>query len=334
VVALACVLAAACEPSSEGAAETAVTPEVEAARAELGRLLFYDPILSSDGEVACATCHSEHWGMGDGLPLAIGVGAGPLVGPGRVGGVVGRRNAPTLWNVAARRELFWDGRAPSLEEQALLPFENERELALPVEDALAAIADVPEYVELFGAAFEDAPIGEHTLAAALAAFQRTLVSDHAPYDAYLAGDDGALTATMREGLQLLSELECDSCHAPPLFQSDRYAARLAIAEDDLGRFEVTGEPADRGAFRVPPLRNARDTGPYFHDGSVATLREAVAIEVDNQAAAGHRELTAAELDALTELIGKGLRDLSHNPDRPERVPSGLPIPRDGFRIPR
>jgi cytochrome c peroxidase len=313
-----------------------VTPEVEAARAELGRLLFYDPILSGDGEVACATCHSEHWGMGDGLPLAIGVGAGLLVGPGRSGGAVGRRNAPTLWNVAARNELFWDGRARTLEEQALSPFDNERELALPVQDALAAIAAVPEYTALFGAAFEAAssPITERTLAAALAAFQRTLVSDYAPYDAYLAGDDGALSQTMREGLGLLSELECDSCHEPPLFQSDRYATRLEVADEDLGRYEVSGEHADRGAFRVPPLRNARDTAPYFHDGSVATLREAVAIEVDNQIAAGHRRLSEVELDALTELIAKGLRDLSHNPDRPERVPSGLPIPRDGFRIPR
>lgn len=330
------MLAAACEPSSEVEAEPVVTPEVEAARAELGRLLFYDPILSNDGEVACATCHSEHWGMGDGLPLAIGVGAGPLVGPGRVGDAIGRRNAPTLWNVAARRELFWDGRARTLEEQALSPFENERELALPVEDALAAIADVPEYAELFEAAFEAAPspIAETTLAAALAAFQRTLVSDHAPYDAYLDGDDGALSDTMREGLGLLGELECDSCHEPPLFQSDRYATRLAVSDDDLGRYEVTDEHADRGAFRVPPLRNARDTAPYFHDGSVATLREAVAIEVDNQVAAGHRQLSDLELDALTELISKGLRDLSHNPDRPERVPSGLPVPRDGFRIPR
>jgi cytochrome c peroxidase len=313
-----------------------VAPEVASARAELGRLLFYDPILSSDAEVACATCHSEHWGMGDGLPLAIGVGAGSLVGPGRHGDAIGRRNAPTLWNVGARGVLFWDGRASTLEEQALAPFDNERELALPVEEALAAVADVPEYVELFDAAFEHAapPASEATLGEALAAFQRTLVSDHAPYDAYIAGDSGALSATMREGLELLGELGCEGCHEPPLFQSDRYARRLVEVPDDLGRFEVTGDDEDRGAFRVPTLRNTRDTAPYFHDGSAQTLREAVAIEVENQVAAGQRRLSDAELDALTELISKGLRDLAHNPDRPERVPSGLAIPRDGFRIPR
>lgn len=313
-----------------------VTAEVASARVQLGRLLFYDPILSSDGEVACVTCHSEHWGMGDGLPLAIGVGAGTLVGPGRSGEAIGRRNAPTLWNVGARSVLFWDGRASTLEEQALSPFENERELALPVADALAAVADVPEYAELFEAAFPQASphVSEVTLGAALAAFERTLVSDHAPYDAYLAGDPGALSATMREGLELLGELGCDGCHEPPLFQSDRYARRLAELSDDLGRFEVTFAEHDRGAFRVPTLRNARDTAPYFHDGSAQTLREAVEIEVGNQVAAGQRPLSSAELDALTELIGKGLRDLSHNPDRPQSVPSGLPIPRDGFRIPR
>jgi cytochrome c peroxidase len=338
----------ACEPEPDASGvEPADTAEVLSARVELGRALFYDPILSADGETACATCHSEHWGMGDGLPLAIGVGAGDLVGPGRQGAAVGRRNAPTLWNAAARGELFWDGRASSLEEQARLPFESDVELDLPLGDALAAVEGVAEYGELFGAAFPDrqAAITAQTLTAALAEFQRTLVSDHAPYDAYLAGDTAALSARMLEGLALLEELGCDGCHSPPLFQSDRYARRLPSREGvdegvveadalDLGRYEVTGAPEDREAFRVPTLRNVRDTAPYFHDGSVATLREAVAHEVTVQVGSGHRSPDEAEIDALTELIAKGLLDLSHNPDRPDRVPSGLPLPRDGFRIVR
>ena len=316
---------------------------MQSARVELGRLLFYDPILSGDGQVACATCHSEHWGMGDGLPLAIGVGAGDLVGPGRQGAAVGQRNAPTLWNTAARRELFWDGRAASLEEQALLPFETDVELDLPIEEALAAVAGVDEYRERFDAAFPArAPaITADTLTSALAEFQRTLISDHAPYDAYLGGDTAALSPRMLEGLALFEELGCASCHTPPLFQSDHYARRLPAREGsvhadelDLGRYEVTGEPADREAFRVPTLRNVRDTAPYFHDGSVATLDEAVELEVAVQVAQGHRRPDAAELDALTELIAKGLLDLRYNPDRPDRVPSGLPLPRDGFRIVR
>jgi cytochrome c peroxidase len=329
-----CVTLSACE-SSTGAAEPAVTPELLSARVALGRLLFYDPIVSGDAETACATCHSEHWGMGDGLALPIGVGGGTLSGPGRTGDAIGRRNAPSLWNAGARNALFWDGRASSLEEQAMLPFENDRELALPIEDALAAIADVDEYASRFAAAFPNArpSVTAVTLTAALAEFQRTLVSEHAPYDAYLAGDTGALSATMREGLALLDELGCQSCHEPPLFQSDRYEKRVP-AVDDLGRYEVTGAEEDREAFRVPTLRNARETGPYFHDGSVVTLREAVELEVQAQVAAGMRRPSADELGALTELISKGLLDLSNDPDRPEEVPSGLPIPRDGFRIPR
>ena len=321
--------------------EPAPGPELVSARVELGRLLFFDPILSGDGETACATCHSEHWGMGDGLPISIGLGAGVLSGPGRTGGALGRRNAPTLWNVAARGALFWDGRASSLEEQGLLPFASENELGLPVDEAVAAIADVPEYASLFDEAFppHDPRESTATLTGALAEFQRTLVSDDAPYDAYFAGDTGALSERMLVGLELLGELGCESCHEPPLFQSDRFARRLAMrepdgAEIDLGRYEVTGEPADREAFRVPTLRNVRDTGPYFHDGSVVTLREAIGLEVEAQVEAGQRRPDEAEIDALTELIGKGLLDLASNPDRPDQVPSGLPLPRDGFRIVR
>lgn len=282
--------------------------------------------------------------MGDGLPRAIGLGAGPLSGPGRRGAAVGRRNASTLWNAAARGALLWDGRAATLEEQALLPFSDALELDLPVSEALALLAGVPEYAARFADAFPDEaePISAPALAAALAAFQRTLVSERAPYDAYVAGDASALSARMREGLALLGELGCEGCHEPPLFQSDRYAVRRPERDDredddgapDLGRFEVTGLEADRGAFRVPTLRNARETAPYFHDGSVATLRAAVELEVEAQVEAGHRRPSADELEALTELIAKGLLDLARSPDRPSRVPSGLAVPRDGFRIVR
>jgi cytochrome c peroxidase len=331
--------AAPSTPASDdaGTVESGVADAAELAhlRAELGRFLFYDPILSIDGETACATCHSEHWGMGDGLPRAIGAFGGTLSGPGREGENVGPRNTPTLWNAAERSALLWDGRAASLEEQALLPFEIEAELALPVDDALDALRTVPEYEALFAAAFPDeqAPIARAPLAQALAAFVRTLVSDRAPYDAYVAGDRGALRDTTREGLALFEALECGSCHTPPLFQSDRYAARGLVEGDlraDLGRFTVTDDEADRGAFRVPTLRNVATTEPYFHDGRAATLREAVEHEVAQQA----RVVSASELDALTEFLAKGLLDISRNPDRPERVPSGLPLPRDGFRIPR
>lgn len=307
-----------------------------AARVDLGRVLFYDPILSSDGQTACATCHSEHWGMGDGLPLAIGVGGGTLSGPGRSGENVARRNAPSLWNMASRGALFWDGRASSLEAQALLPLEMPDELGLRVDEALAALADVPEYAARFALAFPEAEqaLDADHLAQALATFERTLVSEQAPYDAFMAGDSGALSVSTQQGLALFAELECDGCHTPPAFARDTYANRGIGSAEDLGRFEISDASSDRGAFRVPSLRNARVTAPYFHDGSVQTLREAVQHEARQQALAGMRELDEAELDALTELLQKALLDISNNPDRPERVPSGLPIPRDGFRIPR
>jgi cytochrome c peroxidase len=210
-----------------------------------------------------------------------------------------------------------------------------KELGLSPREALAALASIPEYVRRFDEVFGDgSEVTEAHLAKALASFQRTLVSDNAPYDAFRAGDPGALSEQMQRGLSLFEEIGCDACHTPPEFQSDVYADRGVGNDDDLGRFEVTGDARDRGAFRVPGLRNVRETGPYFHDGSVATLREAVRHEANQQQQVGARALNEEELDALTELVRKGTLDIARNPDRPEQVPSGLAVPRDGFRIPR
>lgn len=305
-------------------------------RAALGRLLFYDPILSGDQATACLTCHSEEWGLGDGLPTSIGIhGEGP-VGPGRIGGTATDRNAPTLWNVGLRGAFFWDGRSQSLEEQALEPLRSPIELGLDPDEAAARLAAVPEYVQLFVAAFpeEADPISPSTIARSLAALQRTFVSRNAPYDQYVGGDEGALDEETRLGMQLFAEAGCAGCHVPPLFASDRYAARgVGDLELDGGRVAVTEDEADRGAFRVPTLRNVRDTEPYFHDGSVVTLEEAVQHEVDQQVDDGaSRPLDDAEVEALVRFVKKALQDTSASPERPESVPSGLPIPEDGFRI--
>lgn len=306
-------------------------------RLELGRLLFYDPILSGDRATACATCHSEIWGMGDGLPTSIGIGGEGAVGPGREGPTSTERNAPTLWNVAYRGSLFWDGRSPTLEEQALDPLRNPIELGLDPEVAVERIAEVAEYRALFAAAFpaEAEPVSVGTLARALAAVQRTFVTRRAPYDQYVAGDEGALDDETRRGMDLFAEAGCATCHAPPLFASDGYAARGAGDGEDPGREGVTDDVGDRGAFRVPTLRNVRDTEPYFHDGSVATLDAAVAHEVAAQVADGaSRALDEAEIGAIVRFVEKALQDTSNKPDRPLEVPSGLPVPEDGFRIPR
>lgn len=319
-------------PTPVDPADNPSTPE----KVELGRLLFYDPILSADQATACATCHSEVWGMSDGLPRSVGVhGTGPT-GPGRTGPNVTERNAQTLWNVAFRGELFWDGREASLEAQALRPLEEPGELGLPPAQAIAALATVPAYLTLFAAAFpkETPALSETTLARALAAFQRSLVSARAPYDQYVAGDAGALGEQELLGMRSFGEAGCAGCHAPPLFESDVYAAR-GLGSGDPGRQAITGLPEHAGAMRTPSLRNVRESDPYFHDGSAVKLRDAVAHEVAREVASGRsRGMSEDEVDAITTFLNKALTDRSLEPSRPKSVPSGLPVPKDGFRIPR
>lgn len=312
--------------------------ESSPAKIELGTLLFYDPILATDRKVACATCHSEVWGMGDGLPVSIGIGGEGPTGPGRKGPTSTRRNAPTLWNVGFKDALFMDGRASSLEEQAAGPLAEPVELGRPPAEVVADLLGMSGYVAAFTEAFpgEAEPVTVDNMLRAIAALERTLVSDHAPYDRYVNGDAGALDTDTLTGMYLFAEAGCHGCHAAPLFESARYANRgITGTELDEGRYEVTGDEADRGAFRVPTLRNARESEPYFHDGSVKELKDAVAWEVERQAEAGAvRAFTDAEIELVTRFIDKALTDKTRDPDRPKSVPSGLQIPIDGFRIPR
>jgi cytochrome c peroxidase len=347
-IVLSALLGVACTSESESPPELGPPPELPWAReafptmpapddnphteekAELGRLLFYDPILSRDRAVACASCHSELWGLGDGLPLSVGVGGTGPTGPGRHGPNVTERNAPTLWNVGYRTALFWDGRAATLEEQALFPIENAVEMGRDIDTVVSDLASIGRYVVLFEQAFPDdaEPVTADNLARALAAFQRTFVSRLAPYDRYSAGDEGALDAESVRGMFLFEEVGCATCHTPPLFQSMQYAGRGV--GDDPGRYMATEDESDWGRFRVPTLRNARETGPYFHDGSVLTLEEAVA----HEARQAEREIDDRDVAAIARFINKGLMDRSREPDRAEQVPSGLEVPRDGSRIPR
>ena len=302
------------------------------AKTELGRLLFYDPVLSSDRQVACATCHSEYWGMGDGLQRSVGIdGEGPA-GLGRTGPNVTLRNASTLWNAAYRESLLWDGRFDSLEAQVLGPLADPREMGRDPRDVAADLRDIPAYVDLFERAFPelDEAVTSESLQRAIASFERTLVSDRAPYDQYIDGDLGAMTDAELEGMRLFGELGCHDCHAPPRFETDRFAPG-AVSSGDVGRFAQSDDPNDEGNFRVPTLRNIRETNPYFHDGSVESLDEAVAIEVSSRT---NVDLTQGELDQLITFLNKSLIDVSRRPNRPESVPSGLQVPLDGFRVPR
>jgi cytochrome c peroxidase len=304
----------------------------------LGRALFYDPLLSADRATACVTCHSEIWGLGDQLPRSVGLSGKGAIGPGRAGPHVTRRNAQTLWNAAYRESLFWDGRSDSLEEQVLVPLDEPEELARPLADVIAELRRTPGYVALFRAAFPGAeePVSGENFARALATFVRAYVSDRAPYDQYVAGDLRALSEQDLRGLQLFAELACHDCHVPPRFESERFADRRVPnpqGVEDLGRFEVTGEDGDRNAYRVPTLRNARETGPFFHNGAVATFEAAVAHEVEEQLRVLERDpLSAEELTDLTQFLRRALADTSREQHPPAQLPSGLPLPLDGDRL--
>ncbi|MBT8451080.1 MAG: cytochrome-c peroxidase [Deltaproteobacteria bacterium] len=306
-----------------------IAQDVPEARIRLGNLLFYDPILSVDRVTACATCHSEFWGMSDALPVAVGHGAGPLAGPGREGPNTLRRNSPALFNLAFRESLFWDGRSESLEAQAITPLLAEDELNLDPEIAIAELMAIPEYVELFAAAFPENPeVTVQNLASALAAFQRTMVSSRSLYDAYAGGQAATLSEELVEGMFLFAEMGCDDCHSPPLFESETFANRNVPASDgiiDEGRAEVTGLSEDIGRFRAPTLRNLFESEPYFHNGSVKRLEDAVRHELEQTGISfGEEDVRLIEL-----FVRKGLRDDSRSADRPKTVPSGLPTPLDG-----
>ncbi len=304
---------------------------VPEARIELGRLLFYDPILSIDRETACATCHSELWGMSDTLPQSVGHSAGLVAGPDRRGPNVLRRNSPTLFNMAFRSSFFLDGRTETLEEQALLPLLTEDELNRDPEDVMADLAGIEEYVNLFAAAFPNDPqVSVENFAAALAAFQRTLISARSLYDGYVDGDALALGDDTIEGMFRFADMGCDTCHVPPLFESETFADRNVPGLEgiiDEGRAEATDDPADRGRFRTPTLRNIAFTDPYFHNGTFRQLDEAVIHELEQS------ELPYTDEDArlITRFIETALKDESRKPKRPPAVPSGLQMPIDERR---
>lgn len=302
--------------------------DVPEARIELGHLLFFDPILSADHETACATCHSELWGMGDAIPRAIGQGAGLDAGPGREGPNMLRRNTPTLFNIAFRPSLLWDGRETVLEEQALGPLFADDELGADRETLPAEVASVPEYASRFEDAFpEDPRVTIENLAAALAAYERTFISDRATYDAYVEGRANLMTDDEVEGMYLFAEMGCDDCHTPPLFESETFANRNVPEVEgivDLGLEEVTGREEDRGKFRATSLRNLLATEPYFHNGSVKTTSQAIRHELEQSG----MPFTDDDLRLVQLFIDKTLRDEAHRAIRPTTVPSGLHLPID------
>ena len=241
---------------------TAVTSDAAAA---LGELLFFEPRISFDGSVSCASCHQPDKAFTDGLAVARGVRGG-----------VGPRNTPTILNRALSMTQFFDGRAGSLEEQALAPIENALEMNLPLNEALARISSSPTYRARFQAAFGRGP-DRATLAAALAAFQRRQLAGDSRVDRFEAGDANALTPEEVRGREVFQGAgRCTACHAGPNFSDEAFhATNLSSNQSDTGREQATGRAADRGRFKTPTLRAISRTAPYMHDGSVATLEDMI-----------------------------------------------------------
>lgn len=238
-----------------------------AAKVALGKRLFFDPGLSSTKAMSCASCHLPDQGFSVARATPLGNDAQPLP-----------RNAPTVLDVGRLASpFFWDGRAATLEDQAIAVFDSPRELAMSASAVAAYLGASSEYVASFSAVFGAAPSRE-LAAKAIASFQRSLVTDTSPFERWMAGDDEALTDDAEAGLGLfLGKGNCVACHSGPMLSDDQFhnVAIPGSGTTDQGRRDVTGLLSDAGRFRTPPLRHVTLTAPYFHDGSKATLRDAI-----------------------------------------------------------
>lgn len=246
---------------------------LSAAKVALGRQLFHDPRLSRDDTISCASCHSLRKGGTDQLPHSRGIN-------GAVGGI----NAPTVLNSGLNYRQFWNGRARTLEDQVEGPTQHPKEMGSTWPEILRKLRASPEYVAAFGKLYPEG-IQRASVKEAIATFERSLVTPGAPFDRYLKGETSAISPLAKRGYQRFKELGCVSCHqgvnvGGNMYQKfgvveDYFAARGALTEDDYGLYNQTKREEDRYFFRVPTLRNIAQTGPYFHDGTVSRLEDAV-----------------------------------------------------------
>lgn len=235
------------------------------ARVKLGKLLFFDARLSLGQGISCASCHLPARAFSDTVGLSLGAG-----------GALGTRNAQPLLNLAWHTAFFRDGGVPSLEQQVLAPVHDEREMNSDLVQAAAQLRDVEPYAALSARGF-GRPLDGYVVTRAIAAYERTLVSGWSRYDAAVNGDVDALTAQEQRGMALFGSpaVGCSGCHGG-FDLTDRTFRNVGYgADNDEGRERITLDPADRGSFKVPTLRNVALTAPYMHDGSLATLGEVV-----------------------------------------------------------
>jgi len=237
------------------------TPE----KAALGKKLYFDTRLSSGKVLSCATCHSPGFGWGDGLPKGVGHGMKEL----------GRRS-PTVVNVAWGQIFMWDGRAGTLEEQALGPIQSDAEMNMPISNLLERIAAITEYKPLFDAAFPGEAIAPATIAKSIATYERTIVSNPSPFDLWIDGQESAISDGAKRGFALFNaKAKCSSCHVGWNFTDDSFHD-IGLASEDIGRGKFLPQVVKmQYAFKTPGLREITRRGPFMHDGSMATLEAVV-----------------------------------------------------------
>ncbi len=274
-------------------------PTLDPARIELGRRLFHDPRLSRDASISCAFCHDLARGGVDQRPVSVGIDGrqGPL-------------NAPTVYNSAYNFVQFWDGRSKSLEGQVGEPIHNPVEMDSNWEQLLPRLAADPDYRRDFARYYPKEGLSATSVAHAIAEFERSLITTNAPFDRYLRGNWDAVDQRVLQGYRLFKSYGCSNCHqgrnvGGNLFQPmgvmrDYFAERGNPSNADLGRYNVTGDPRDLHTFKVPSLRLASLTPPYFHDGSQPDLDSAVRNMARYQLG---RDLDADEVALIIEFIG-------------------------------
>ncbi|WP_089720572.1 cytochrome-c peroxidase [Candidatus Entotheonella palauensis] len=234
------------------------------AELELGKTLFFDPRLSGNNRLSCASCHNPDLGFGDGLALGLGTQGNRLT-----------RHTPHLYNLAWNTAFLWDGGAESLEEQVLEPIAARNEMSMPLDRLMVKLSRVPYYRNAFAKVYPEAGLIPETIARAIAAFERTLISDNSPFDRYMKGDPNAMSAAAIRGMKLFEgKANCIACHSGPNFTNESFH-NLGLGDEDPARAAIVADDTLRGAFKTPGLRNVLLTAPYMHDGSLATLEAVV-----------------------------------------------------------
>ncbi|WP_457750163.1 cytochrome-c peroxidase [Sulfurimonas sp.] len=265
------------------------TVKVNHAKAELGKKLFFDPILSHDNTITCATCHDLNNGGDDGLKFSYGI-------RGQKGSV----NAPTVYNACFNFRQFWDGRAKDLQEQASGPIENPVEMGSSFSEVIPKLQR-SKYKKLFDAIYTNG-ITKQTITDAIAEYEKTLITPNSRFDKFLRGDKNALTQDEKDGYALFKSKGCVSCHHGKNVGGNLYSTFGIFNESSsewLGRYNITHKKRDKYSFKVPSLRNVARTAPYFHDGRTYDLKEAVNIMSQYQLG---RYITKEDISKITAFL--------------------------------